>query len=56
MIGNYRIEREVLDSLKEKGQVSTYKHTGFWAPVETARDKEQMENLWNAGIAPWKVW
>lgn len=56
LYGNYQLEKQLLEILAEKQQVSTYKHTGFWSPIETKRDKEQMENLWNAQMAPWKVW
>lgn len=56
LLGNYQLEKQLLERLAEKQQISTYKHKGFWSPIETKRDKEQMENLWNAGIAPWKIW
>lgn len=56
LLGNYQLEKQLLETLAEKQQVSTYQHKGFWSPIETKRDKEQMENLWNAGIAPWKIW
>lgn len=56
LMGNYQLEKQLLEVLAEKQQIATYKHTGFWSPIETKRDKEQMENLWNAGMAPWKVW
>lgn len=51
--GNYKLEDLLTDGLADKGQLVTYKHDGFWAPVETYRDRVNMENLWNAGIAPW---
>lgn len=51
--GNYNLEKLLIDNLAEKGQLITYKHDGFWTPVETYRDRVNMENLWNAGIAPW---
>ncbi len=53
--GNYNLEKLLVDNLAEKGQLITYKHSGFWTPVETYRDRVNMENLWNAGIAPWVV-
>ena len=56
LMGNYQLEKQLLEVLAEKRQIATYKHRGFWSPIETKRDKEQMENLWNAGMAPWKVW
>lgn len=45
-----------LDCLAEYESVATYKHEGFWSPVETIRDKTWMETLWASGQAPWKVW
>lgn len=46
----------VMDCLSQKGAVQTYRHDGFWSPVETVRDKTWLEGLWIAGQAPWKVW
>ena len=51
--GNYTLEALLTDHLAEKGELITYKHNGFWTPVETYRDMVDMENLWNAGIASW---
>lgn len=51
--GNYNLEELLTNHLAEKGELITYKHNGFWTPVETYRDMVNMENLWNAGIAPW---
>lgn len=51
--GNYGLGEILEDRLADIGQLVTYKHEGFWAPVETYRDRVDMENLWNAGIAPW---
>ena len=49
-------EREPLERLARAGQLSTYKHAGFWHPMDTLRDKNHLEELWNSGKAPWKVW
>lgn len=54
--GNYNLEDELIPKLSEQNQIVTYKHAGFWRAVETYRDKSEMEGLWNAGLAPWKVW
>lgn len=54
--GNYELDKQLLPVLSEKGQVAVYKHHGFWCPVETLRDKVDLETRWNAGMAPWKVW
>lgn len=49
-------EREPLERLAREGQLSTYIHHGFWQPVDTLRDKNHLESLWDKGNAPWKVW
>lgn len=54
--GNYDLEQELFPRLAEKRLIGAYKHYGFWGSVETVRDSYMMENMWNAGIAPWKVW
>ena len=49
-------EKEPLERLATEGQLGCYKHTGFWQCMDTMRDKERLENLWNSGQAVWKVW
>jgi glucose-1-phosphate cytidylyltransferase len=49
-------EQEPLQKLAHMGQLSAYKHAGFWQPMDTLRDKHLLEELWNSGNAPWKVW
>ena len=49
-------EREPMERLAEEGQLSAYRHKGFWHPMDTLRDKMVLEELWNAGQAPWRVW
>jgi glucose-1-phosphate cytidylyltransferase len=49
-------EKEPLEKLAEKGELSAYKHSGFWQPMDTLRDKMKLEELWESGKAPWKVW
>jgi glucose-1-phosphate cytidylyltransferase len=49
-------ERQPLETLAQTGQLSAYKHTGFWQPMDTLRDKLLLEELWDTGRAPWKVW
>jgi glucose-1-phosphate cytidylyltransferase len=49
-------ERNPLETLAEKQQLAVYKHTGFWQPMDTLRDKLHLEELWAGGKAPWKVW
>lgn len=46
----------VLAPLAEKGQLAAYRHEGFWAGMDTPRDKRMLEDLWATGKAPWKVW
>lgn len=54
--GNYELDKQLLPELAERKQIAVYRHYGFWCPVETMRDKVDLENRWNAGIALWKVW
>lgn len=49
-------EKYPLESLAKKGQLGIYKHHGFWRPMDTLRDKLELENLWDSGQAPWKMW
>lgn len=53
---NLIFEREPLEHLAANGQLAAYKHHGFWKCMDTVRDKNVLEGLWNAGNAPWKVW
>jgi len=49
-------EREPLQELARDGQMSAYRHTGFWQAMDTLRDKQHLEELWVQGRAPWKLW
>ena len=49
-------EKEPMENLAIDGQVSAFKHNGFWQPMDTLRDKNILEELWQNGKAPWKVW
>ncbi len=49
-------EKEPLEGLARDGELFAFKHGGFWQPMDTLRDKQQLEELWNNGKAPWKVW
>ena len=51
-----RWEIEPLSRLAAEGQLSAYQHEGFWHPMDTIRDKNYLEELWNKGNAPWKIW
>ena len=50
------LEREPLERLAASKQLMAFKHTGFWQPMDTLRDKELLESLWAGGRAPWKTW
>lgn len=50
------LEQEPLAGLARDGQLGAFKHTGFWQPMDTLRDKRILEQLWDSGEAPWKVW
>lgn len=49
-------EREPLERLTNEKQLSAYKHTGFWQPMDTLRDKKYLEKLWQTNNAHWKIW
>lgn len=49
-------ENEPLRSLAHDGELSAYRHDGFWQPMDTLRDRYLLEDLWSSGRAPWKVW
>jgi len=49
-------EREPLEKLSKEGQMSAFKHQGFWQPADTLRDKNLLEKMWNTNKAKWKIW
>ena len=49
-------EREPMERLARDGQLVAYKHEGFWRPMDTLRDKNDLETLWASGNPPWRVW
>jgi len=49
-------EEKPLMELAERGQLMAFEHHGFWQPMDTLRDKNQLEELWDSGQAPWKIW
>lgn len=53
---NTVLENEPLENLAREGNLVAYKHTGFWQPMDTLRDKRHLDELWKTGSAPWKVW
>ena len=49
-------EKAPLETLSSEGELKAYRHHGFWQAMDTLRDKNQLESLWQSGHAPWKVW
>jgi glucose-1-phosphate cytidylyltransferase len=49
-------EAEPMRNLTLKKQVQAYFHRGFWQPMDTLRDKQKLDELWDSGRAPWKTW
>lgn len=49
-------EKEPLELLAQEGELMSYTHTGFWQCMDNSREKEMLENLWDANCAPWKRW
>lgn len=49
-------EQKPLENLAQLGQLEAYEHNGFWQPMDTLRDKNNLEYLWSIGKAPWKIW
>jgi glucose-1-phosphate cytidylyltransferase len=49
-------ERDPLERLAAEGQLRAWFHRGFWQPMDTLRDKHHLEELWDSGEAPWKIW
>ncbi len=50
------LEKYPLETLASKRELAAYKHEGFWQCMDTQRDKQQLEKLWEFGKAPWKLW
>ncbi len=49
-------EKEPMEKLAHDGMLSAFRHQGFWHPMDTLRDKNVLEDMWNKGKAPWKSW
>jgi len=50
------LERTPLETLARENKLTAFKHSGFWHPMDTLREKKQLENLWESQKAPWKIW
>lgn len=53
---NCIFEQAPLQNLAKDGEIFTFKHSGFWKPMDTLRDKQELQRLWDSKKAPWKVW
>lgn len=53
---NTIFEKEPLVNLAKDGELKAYKHKGFWKPMDTMKDKGELQNMWDSGCAPWKIW
>ena len=49
-------EDEPMRQLADSGELMAYQHQGFWQPMDTLRDKQQLEALWRTNRAPWRIW
>ena len=49
-------EKTPLMKLSQNKQLTAFKHTSFWHPMDTLRDKEYLEQLWNSNNCPWEIW
>ncbi|MGA2601964.1 MAG: sugar phosphate nucleotidyltransferase, partial [Bryobacteraceae bacterium] len=50
------LEGDPLEQLAADGELMAYRHEGFWQCMDTLRDRNRLESLWESGAAPWKVW
>ena len=49
-------EKEPLERIAREGQLMAFEHHGFWQPMDTLRDRMHLDEMWNSGNAPWKIW
>jgi len=49
-------EQYPMQTLAKQGEISAFEHNGFWQPMDTLRDKNYLEELWESGETPWKTW
>jgi glucose-1-phosphate cytidylyltransferase len=50
------LEQAPLHRLADEGQLSAFRHDGFWQPMDTYRESQMLNDLWNSGKAPWRIW
>jgi glucose-1-phosphate cytidylyltransferase len=53
---NSILERAPLENLAQAGELMAWQHRGFWHPMDTIRDSQYLNEIWEAGVAPWKIW
>ena len=53
---NCILEKQPLEKLATENQLKAFKHYGFWQCMDTQRDKTMLDNLWESGNSPWKIW
>lgn len=53
---NTRLEGQPLTALAAAGELMAYQHAGFWQPMDTLRERNDLETMWQSGAAPWKIW
>lgn len=53
---DFMLEREPLGSLAADGQLTAFEHSGFWQPMDTPRERDLLESMWQSGHAPWRQW
>jgi len=53
---NSVLEQEPLHNLAKDGEIAAFKHEGFWQPMDTYRESVMLNELWDRGAAPWKIW
>lgn len=49
-------EQKPMETIANHDQMSAYKHSGFWRPMDTLKDKHDLNEMWNQELAPWKLW
>ena len=49
-------EQRPMRALAADGELAAFRHEGFWQPMDTLRDRHQLEELWDSGVAPWRTW
>jgi len=54
--GDVLWEKEPLTRLSQENKLAAYKHSGFWKPMDTMRDKQELEKLWQTPSPPWRIW